>query len=127
MRMRPLFRVGSFVLSLLAAASAEAGPGPKRAEPERASSELRRQGDRVVAPGEAVEISKGNGALEVSSAWRNFHIVQLAAEPLAAYRGGVPGFVAAQVCGATAATLLFHWLVPTLPATAKQLVAKGEV
>ena len=33
-----------------------------------------------------------------------------------------PGFVAAQLLGAAAATLLFRWLVPALPATAKDVV-----
>jgi uncharacterized repeat protein (TIGR01451 family) len=88
--MRPLFRVGSLVLSLLAAASAEAGPGGKRGEPEKGSQELRRQGDRIVAPVGAVEIPKG--AFEASSVWRNYYLVQLAGEPVASYRGGVPGF-----------------------------------
>ena len=35
----------------------------------------------------------------------------------------VPGFIAAQFAGAAAATLLFRWLVPPLPATADQEVA----
>jgi glycerol uptake facilitator-like aquaporin len=34
----------------------------------------------------------------------------------------VPGFIAGQAAGATAATLLFRWLVPALPATADQVV-----
>jgi glycerol uptake facilitator-like aquaporin len=34
----------------------------------------------------------------------------------------VPGFVVAQFAGATAATLLFRWLVPALPATAPDVV-----
>lgn len=34
----------------------------------------------------------------------------------------VPGFVVAQFAGAVAATLLFRWLVPTLPETAAQVV-----
>ncbi len=34
----------------------------------------------------------------------------------------VPGFVLAQLAGATAATLLFPWLVPALPATADRVV-----
>jgi glycerol uptake facilitator-like aquaporin len=34
----------------------------------------------------------------------------------------VPGFVLAQLLGATAATLLFRWLVPALPATAGDVV-----
>ena len=34
----------------------------------------------------------------------------------------VPAFIAAQVAGGTAATLLFRWLVPALPATADQVV-----
>jgi glycerol uptake facilitator-like aquaporin len=37
----------------------------------------------------------------------------------------VPGFVAAQAVGAAGATLLFRWLVPSLPATAKDLVARS--
>ena len=34
----------------------------------------------------------------------------------------VPGFIVAQFAGAMAATLLFRWLVPALPATADQVV-----
>jgi glycerol uptake facilitator-like aquaporin len=34
----------------------------------------------------------------------------------------VPGFVVAQICGAIAATLLFRWLVPSLPSTAEAVV-----
>ena len=37
----------------------------------------------------------------------------------------VPGFVAAQLLGATAATALFRWLVPSLPAAAPRVVARG--
>jgi len=37
----------------------------------------------------------------------------------------VPGFVVAQLVGAAAATGLFRWLVPTLPAVAPQVVARG--
>jgi glycerol uptake facilitator-like aquaporin len=37
----------------------------------------------------------------------------------------VPGFVVAQLVGAAAATELFRWLVPTLPAVAPQVVARG--
>ena len=37
----------------------------------------------------------------------------------------VPGFVAAQLVGAAAATGLFRWLVPALPATAPRVVARG--
>jgi glycerol uptake facilitator-like aquaporin len=37
----------------------------------------------------------------------------------------VPGFVAAQLAGAAAATGLFRWLVPTLPAVAPKVVARG--
>ena len=33
-----------------------------------------------------------------------------------------PGFIVAQLAGAMAATFLFRWLVPTLPATAKDVV-----
>jgi glycerol uptake facilitator-like aquaporin len=33
-----------------------------------------------------------------------------------------PGFIAAQLCGAAAATLLFRWLVPALPAVAEDVV-----
>ena len=36
--------------------------------------------------------------------------------------GDVPGFVLAQFAGAMAATLLFRWLVPTLPETAERVV-----
>jgi len=36
----------------------------------------------------------------------------------------VPGFVVAQFGGAAAATALFRWLVPTLPATAPRVVAR---
>jgi glycerol uptake facilitator-like aquaporin len=34
----------------------------------------------------------------------------------------VPGFIAAQLAGAAAATALFRWLVPTLPASAARVV-----
>jgi glycerol uptake facilitator-like aquaporin len=34
----------------------------------------------------------------------------------------VPGFLAGQAAGATAATLLFRWLVPSLPARAQEIV-----
>jgi glycerol uptake facilitator-like aquaporin len=34
----------------------------------------------------------------------------------------VPGFVAAQLLGAFAATVLFRWLVPSLPSEAKEVV-----
>ena len=37
----------------------------------------------------------------------------------------VPGFLLAQVLGATAATGLFRWLIPTLPAAAPRVVARG--
>jgi len=37
----------------------------------------------------------------------------------------VPGFIAAQLLGAAAATLLFRWLVPTLPAVADRVVDRG--
>ncbi|MBC7911453.1 MAG: aquaporin, partial [Pyrinomonadaceae bacterium] len=33
-----------------------------------------------------------------------------------------PGFIAAQLAGAAAATLLFRWLVPTLPLNAERVV-----
>lgn len=39
----------------------------------------------------------------------------------------VPGFVAAQLTGAAAATLLFRWLVPVLPATAGAVVVPHAV
>ncbi|MBC8646934.1 MAG: hypothetical protein H7X85_07205, partial [Thermoanaerobaculia bacterium] len=94
MRMRPLSLVGSLILSLLATSVTEAGPRGKRAEPERGSPELRRQGDRVPGGGEAAELSKGETADAASAAWRNYYLVQLAADPLATYRGGVPGFAA---------------------------------
>jgi glycerol uptake facilitator-like aquaporin len=38
----------------------------------------------------------------------------------------VPGFVLAQCAGAAAATLLFRWLVPALPATAPDVVMRLE-
>jgi glycerol uptake facilitator-like aquaporin len=34
----------------------------------------------------------------------------------------VPGFVAAQLLGACAATVLFRWLLPSLPSEAKDVV-----
>jgi glycerol uptake facilitator-like aquaporin len=34
----------------------------------------------------------------------------------------VPGFVVAQLLGAAAATLLFRWLIPSLPSTAADVV-----
>jgi glycerol uptake facilitator-like aquaporin len=34
----------------------------------------------------------------------------------------VPGFIAAQLIGAAAATALFRWLIPTLPAVAHDVV-----
>ena len=37
----------------------------------------------------------------------------------------VPGFVVAQLVGAAAATALFRWLVPTLPAVAPRVVGRG--
>jgi glycerol uptake facilitator-like aquaporin len=37
----------------------------------------------------------------------------------------VPGFVTAQLAGAAAATGLFRWLVPALPAVASKVVARG--
>jgi glycerol uptake facilitator-like aquaporin len=37
----------------------------------------------------------------------------------------VPGFVVAQLLGAAAATGLFRWLVPTLPAVAARVMARG--
>jgi glycerol uptake facilitator-like aquaporin len=36
--------------------------------------------------------------------------------------GDVPGFIVAQLLGAAMATLLFRWLVPSLPAVAKDVV-----
>jgi glycerol uptake facilitator-like aquaporin len=38
----------------------------------------------------------------------------------------VPGFIAAQLVGATAATALFGWLVPTVPATARVVARDVE-
>ncbi len=35
-----------------------------------------------------------------------------------------PGFIAAQLVGAAAATLLFRWLIPSLPAVADQVITK---
>jgi glycerol uptake facilitator-like aquaporin len=37
-----------------------------------------------------------------------------------------PGFIAAQVLGATAATVLFRWMVPSLPAIADRVVTADE-
>jgi glycerol uptake facilitator-like aquaporin len=37
-----------------------------------------------------------------------------------------PGFIVAQMLGATAATLLFRWLVPSLPASAANVVTPTE-
>ena len=34
----------------------------------------------------------------------------------------VPGFIAAQICGAAAATTLFRWLMPALPTVATRVV-----
>jgi glycerol uptake facilitator-like aquaporin/protein-tyrosine-phosphatase len=34
----------------------------------------------------------------------------------------VPAFIAAQICGAIAATLLFRWLIPSLPETAEDIL-----
>ena len=39
--------------------------------------------------------------------------------------GDVPGFIAAQLLGAFAATVLFRWLVPALPAFAPRVVARN--
>jgi glycerol uptake facilitator-like aquaporin len=36
--------------------------------------------------------------------------------------GSVAGFIAAQLAGAAAATILFRWLVPSLPKDAKKVV-----
>jgi len=38
----------------------------------------------------------------------------------------VPGFVAAQLAGAATATLLFRWLVPTLPGAAGEVLMPHE-
>ncbi|NUP07453.1 MAG: aquaporin family protein [Polyangiaceae bacterium] len=38
-----------------------------------------------------------------------------------------PGFIAAQLIGAGAATLTFRWLVPALPAVADRVVDRGDV
>jgi glycerol uptake facilitator-like aquaporin len=37
----------------------------------------------------------------------------------------VPGFVVAQLLGAAAATALFRWLIPTLPAVAPRVIARS--
>ena len=37
-----------------------------------------------------------------------------------------PGFIAAQALGAASATLLFRWLMPSLPAVADRVVTSGE-
>ena len=39
----------------------------------------------------------------------------------------VPGFIAAQLVGATAATMLFRWLVPSLPKDATAVVVSHPV
>jgi glycerol uptake facilitator-like aquaporin len=38
----------------------------------------------------------------------------------------VPGFIAAQLIGAGAATALFRWLLPSLPKTAADIVVPHE-
>ena len=38
-----------------------------------------------------------------------------------------PGFIVAQVAGATAATLLFRWFVPTLPKNAEAVILPHEI
>jgi glycerol uptake facilitator-like aquaporin len=38
----------------------------------------------------------------------------------------VPGFLGGQIVGATAATMLFKWLVPALPAVADRVVVSHE-
>ena len=38
----------------------------------------------------------------------------------------VPGFILAQIAGASAATLLFRWLVPALPHSAERVVVPGS-
>ena len=40
--------------------------------------------------------------------------------------GDAPGFIAAQLVGALAATVLFRWLVPALPARAREVVVPQE-
>jgi glycerol uptake facilitator-like aquaporin len=37
-----------------------------------------------------------------------------------------PGFIAAQALGSAAATLLFRWLVPSLPATATNVMTPAD-
>jgi glycerol uptake facilitator-like aquaporin len=37
-----------------------------------------------------------------------------------------PGFIVAQMLGATSATVLFRWLVPALPAVAERVVTKAD-
>jgi glycerol uptake facilitator-like aquaporin len=37
-----------------------------------------------------------------------------------------PGFIAAQLLGATTATLFFRWLVPNLPAVADRVVTTDD-
>jgi glycerol uptake facilitator-like aquaporin len=39
----------------------------------------------------------------------------------------VPGFIVAQLAGAMTATLLFRWLVPSLPRSADRIVSRSEV
>jgi glycerol uptake facilitator-like aquaporin len=40
--------------------------------------------------------------------------------------GDVPGFIAAQLLGAAAATALFRWLVPALPQTADAVIGRVD-
>jgi len=50
-------------------------------------------------------------------------IARALSKTFAGIRGiDVPLFIAAQVCGGIAATFLFRWLVPNLPATAKDIL-----
>jgi glycerol uptake facilitator-like aquaporin len=37
-----------------------------------------------------------------------------------------PGFIVAQLLGATSATVLFRWLIPSLPAVADRVVTKAD-
>ncbi len=38
----------------------------------------------------------------------------------------VPGFIAAQLAGAASATLIFRWLVPSLPQSADRVVPRSQ-
>ncbi len=52
-------------------------------------------------------------------------LARMASDTFAGIRpADVPGFLVAQVLGATAATLTFRWLVPSLPSVAEKVVSR---